>query len=136
MKIKFRGRKISELEAKTLISNLQKGVIKPNLNENERTLYNELRSAGENSIFNIPKNEEEFLINSLQMQINVGQLIEKFDYCEKNGHSEKKGSSYFASGPSGIRVYATCLRCKMPYERKLTSEEWESFDKLMNVRFS
>ena len=136
MKIEFRGKEIGELEAKTLISNLEKGVIKANLNKDEIILYNELISAGENSIFNVPKSEEEFLINRLQMQINVGKLIEKFDYCKKNGHSEKKGSSYFASGPSGTRVYATCSNCKMQYERKLTSEEWESFDKLMNVRFS
>lgn len=64
----------------------------------------------------------------------VAELFEEQEFCEKNGHVERKGYSHIASGSNtGTRVYTTCERCGMMYERGLTSEEWNEFNKLMNT---
>ena len=131
MGIEFRGKEISELEAKNTILFLEKGLAKPNLRRKEKTEYSYFEKIRDHSFLKIPKSEEEFLINGLEVQINVGEFVAKLEYCEKNGHEEE--SSHIASGLGGTRVYATCKNCKMMYERNLTSDEWKGFDDLMRT---
>ena len=137
IKINFRDKEISKLEAKTLISKLESGLISPNLNEQEQKSYVLLKNAVQ-CLNKISKNkntkklsEKEYLIHELSVSIKLTELGEKIKYCKEQGHSPKSES--ISSGQSGTKVYGECKRCGMGYTRPLSSKEWENFNRMMNT---
>ncbi len=136
LKINFRSKEISKLEAKILLSKLKSGLISLKLNEQEQKVYKSWKKAIEyfNSLSKKPNkinlSEKEYLIGELNSKIQIAGLGEKIKYCKKQGHVPK--SEHISSGQSGTRVYGECKRCGMNYYRHLNSKEWENFHKMMN----
>jgi len=90
----------------------------------------EENKRGAAEIFKPYESEKDYAINWKQAQIKLYKSYLVKLVCEEKGHVEK--SSYTASGShTGTRRYCTCGRCGMMYERSLTSEEYERFDRDM-----
>ncbi len=137
IKINFRNKKISKLEAKVIISKLKSGLISLKLNEQEQKVYKSWKKTMEyfNSITktgNAEKlSEKNYLIGELNSRIRIAEFVEKMRYCKEHGHTPK--SEHISSGQGGTRVYGDCKRCRMGYNRPLSSKEWENFHKIMNT---
>ncbi|MDP3758445.1 MAG: hypothetical protein Q8Q86_01900 [Candidatus Daviesbacteria bacterium] len=141
--LKFREKNISKLEAITYHFKLKYNLIKPNLTESEKAKYIELeegkkrdnekakRHGGDSGIWKENFSEKDYILNKLSCQIGIIELAEKIKYCNENGH--KESSLNISSGQSGTKVYVNCSRCGVPYQRGLTSEEWENHNKIMNT---
>jgi len=133
VKIEFRGKEISKLEAKTLIDKLKLGFTSPDLNEQEQKSYVIWKNAME-SLNSKKLSEKRYLIGEIKSRIQAAEFAEKIKYCKKYGHTEDW--LHICSGQSGTKVYANCARCGMNYERNLSVKEWENFDKMMNTPMS
>jgi len=103
---------------------------KVELTEKEQEHYQEFKD----NKFCDYKSEKDYLIKRLKIEIGLQNLNRVGLICDEKGHVEK--SSHVGSGPGGTRAYATCKRCKMMYDRGLTSKESEDFVKLMRTPFT
>ena len=140
--ITFRNKKLGLLEAKLLVVRLKTGITKPNLTEEERADYVRIEECkkrdnekakrhGNNSgIWREGFGEKDYLLQKLNLQIGLIEMSNKYSYCKKHGHNEK--INYFGSAGT----YCQCKRCGCIYTRRMTSEEWESFDRLMKTPFN
>lgn len=135
IKINFRNKEISKLEAETLIQNLKTELISPNLSEQEQKRYKNLKNAMGylNSISGKTRklSEREYLIIELKSRIELAELREKIKYCEQHGHIPNH--EHISAGQSGTKLYGECKRCGIDYNRPLISKEWEYFDKSMRT---
>jgi len=141
-KINFFGKEMNLLEAKLYLVGLKVGIIEENLTEKERESYLKWEEAkrtsnetfekkGKKGIWKL-NTEKEYIINKLEKEIKVKEFYKKIKYCKENGHPEKKGSSYTASGQGGTKVWAQCSKCGQKYERGLSSKEWDEWYKEMH----
>lgn len=128
IKINFRGKEMSLLEAKVLRIGLKTGVIKLELKEEEKKAYTNRKELQESFSKFLKKeinfSENDYFINELNIAIQGGKLA----YCKKYGHKE----SYPYSN-TGAVVYSICSRCKRSYQRGLTNKEAGDFDKVMRT---
>jgi len=74
--------------------------------------------------------------NKLKKEINEVYL-DRIDKCIRaGGHKPRKNSSYISSGIGGTRINEICRKCGMFYERNLTLEEMNKFEKDMRTPYT
>ena len=129
-KINFRKKEISLLEAGLYYLGLKSRIIKPNLTEDEKKVYESLKTIGDNSSLS----ETKYLMNRLSTTINLYKLAEKREYCEKYGHKTKSSFLSGRYGGSGLKLtaWARCSRCGLLYERSPTLAETKRWDDMMH----
>ncbi|MFW9882535.1 MAG: hypothetical protein ACFFG0_56455 [Candidatus Thorarchaeota archaeon] len=129
-------KKEEKLEKRLKILKLKLNLDSPELTEKQERMYN-LLSNNKEGILKKPKDKRSYLISELKHELKLDKFYATLRYCREHGHKEKKGhASISSSSHMGTRVYATCSRCGQMYERGLTTEEWERFDKAMRTPFT
>ncbi|MGY4884868.1 MAG: hypothetical protein ACP5NZ_04795 [Nanobdellota archaeon] len=112
--INFRGEQMNMLEARAYLIGLNLGIVKVNLDENEKIDYDRWKRFRENrndlsrtiqgkDVFK-NNNQRMYLIESLENKIESVKIAKKREYCSKYGHKGKEGVD-------------CCIRCGSLYDK-------------------
>lgn len=132
-KINFHGKIMNTLQARLYVCELNVGIIKPNLDDDEKHDYRKLkylerereigaeRLLGKNAKKELNRKElreKDYSIDLLEKIILDAKTLQKPEYCKKYGHVEEKGSAYTPKGIEGAVTHYKCINCGTVYEKR------------------